>query len=225
MKLLVTGGNGFIGSQVCRAAVEAGHDVVGLGRSGRPKGAAAWMDRVTWAAADVLEPDAWRHHLVGCDAVVHCVGIVVERPERGVTFARINGDAAIVAVDEAAAAGVGAFVYLSAPAKPPLVGEGYIVHKRRAEEAVLAAPLRGVVFRSGFVYGPGRLVSYPAALAVRLGLLVPGLRRAVAQNRALRVDVVARAALGAATDGSTRGILGVDAIEAAGSGDGYIRHY
>ena len=30
MKLLVTGGNGFIGRHVCRAAVEAGHQVLAM---------------------------------------------------------------------------------------------------------------------------------------------------------------------------------------------------
>lgn len=217
MKLLVTGGNGFIGREVCRLAVEAGHEVVGLGRRGRPAGSAAWMSRVTWAAADVLEPAAWRAHLAGCGAVVHCVGIVFERPERGVTFERMNGDAAVVAAREAEAAGVDAFVFLSASEKPPFLRDAYITAKRRAEEAVLGRDLRGVVLRPGLVYGPGRAPSVPVAMLMRLGMHVPGVRGLVLPNRPLPVETVARAAVRAAAASSFGGVLDVDAIEQLGA--------
>ena len=36
MKLVVPGGNGFIGSEICRIAVQNGHEVAAFGRTGRP---------------------------------------------------------------------------------------------------------------------------------------------------------------------------------------------
>jgi uncharacterized protein YbjT (DUF2867 family) len=218
MKIFVAGGNGFIGREVCRAAVEAGHEVVALARSGAPRGAAAWMDAVTWVVADVLDPGAWRARLEGCGAVIHCVGIIAENAAHDATFERINGDAAIVAAREAARAGVEAFVFLSASAKPPLIPSGYITAKRRAEEAILAMVPRPVVFRPGFVYGTGRLVSYAAAFGIRIGMLVPGVGRKARESRPLAVAVVARAAVRAAGDAGVRGIVDVDGIERLGGG-------
>jgi len=216
MKIFVVGGNGFIGREVCRAAVEAGHQVVAMARSGAPRGAATWMDAVTWVVADVLDPGSWRDRLAGCGAVIHCVGIITENAERDATFERINGDAAIVASKEAARAGVEAFVFLSASARPPLIPSGYITAKRRAEEAILATVPRPVVFRPGFVYGTGRLVSYAAAFGLRMGMLVPGVRRTAMESRPLAVAVVARAAVRVAGDAGVRGIVDVDGIERLG---------
>jgi uncharacterized protein YbjT (DUF2867 family) len=217
MKLLVTGGNGFIGGHVCRAAVEAGHQVLAMGRSGRPKGSAPWMERVAWIAADVLEPASWRAHLAGCDAVVHCVGIAFEHPSRGVTFERVNGDAAVVAAGEAEAAGVGAFVFVSASEKPPLMREAYITAKRRAEAAIFASGPRGVALRPGFVYGPGRAVSCAVFAMMKAALLVPGVRRSLRGSRPVRVEVLARAALRVAADPSIAGIVDMEGIERLGS--------
>ena len=77
-KLVVLGGNGFIGREVCRQAIEHGHRVVGLGRSGRPAVSASWAGRVDWVAADVLRPEDWRGHLDGATAVVHSIAILRE---------------------------------------------------------------------------------------------------------------------------------------------------
>lgn len=213
-KLLVTGGNGLIGAEVCRVAVAEGHEVVGMGRSGRPAIAEPWADRVHWLAADVFRPDDWAGHLAGCDAVVHCVGIARERPERGVTFERFNGDAAVLAADAAERAGVEAFVYLSAAAKPPLLREAYIAAKRRAEREVLGCAFRGVVLRPGFVYGARRGISVPVAALMRAAARVPVLGAGARRARPLPVESVAWAALRAATEPGLRGILEVDAIEA-----------
>ncbi len=216
MKILVTGGNGFIGREVCRRAVEAGHEVVGLARRGRPSGAAEWMEGVRWVAADVLEPDAWRAHLDGCGAVIHCVGIIAENRKRGATFERINGDSAITAADEAERAGTGAFVFISASALPPGVGRGYIDAKRRAEEHIQRLTPRAVFLRPGFVYGTGRLPSLPAAALIHLAGYLPAVGAAARASRPLPVETVARAAVRAATDAAIRGVQNVDAIERLG---------
>ncbi|HEX8696012.1 MAG TPA: NAD-dependent epimerase/dehydratase family protein [Longimicrobium sp.] len=217
MKVMVLGGNGFIGRAVCRAAVERGHEVAALARSGAPRGEAAWIGAVEWVVADALDPGAWSRHLAGCDAVVHCVGIIAENREHDLTFERVNGDSAVVAVREAERAGVGAFVFFSAAAKPPLVPAAYLAAKRRAEAAILAARPRPVVFRPGFVYGPGRPITYPAAALVRLGMLLPGLGRLARRARPIHVAAAARAALRAAADPAVRGVQDADAVVRLGS--------
>ena len=47
-KLLVFGGNGFVGSRVCEEALKTGLDVVSISRSGRPKLSADWVSSMEW---------------------------------------------------------------------------------------------------------------------------------------------------------------------------------
>lgn len=213
MKILVTGGTGFIGGEICRQAVEAGHEVVGLARGGRPMGSEAWLDRVRWVRGDVREVTGWRKELRGCGAVVHCVGIIREAPARGVTFERINGDAVIAVATAAADAGVGAFVFLSASDKPPLLRDAYLTAKRRAEAAIARLPLRGASLRPGFVYGRARLPSLPAAALLRVARHLPVVGPRARGSRPLPVETVARAALAAATRDDLRGVVDADMIE------------
>ena len=213
MKLLVTGGNGFIGQEVCRIAVGDGHQVISIARSGRPEIAAPWTDEVEWVAANVLEPETWRDHLAGCDAVIHCVGIIAEKPEQGVTFERLNGDAADVASWEAEHAGAGRFVLVSAAANPPGVSSRYLSSKRQAESAVRGRSFESAILRPAIVYGPAR----PASVFV--GKVLQGVGRlpvvgdAVNENRPLHVDQVALAAVRAATEEGFGGTIDISNIE------------
>ena len=48
-RLIIFGGNGFVGSRVCQAALECGLEVVSVNRSGKPgnvKG--GWVQQVEW---------------------------------------------------------------------------------------------------------------------------------------------------------------------------------
>ncbi|CAN7078799.1 unnamed protein product, partial [Brassica oleracea var. botrytis] len=46
--LLVLGGNGFVGSHVCKEALDCGLSVSSLTRSGRSSVQESWASRVTW---------------------------------------------------------------------------------------------------------------------------------------------------------------------------------
>ncbi|KLO14701.1 NAD-binding protein [Schizopora paradoxa] len=81
--ILVVGGNGFIGSAVCRAALSRGMTVTSISSSGRPfrtpKGhAPAWTSKVTWLKADALDPPSYAHLLPSTTAVVHTLGTLFE---------------------------------------------------------------------------------------------------------------------------------------------------
>ncbi|KAI0036355.1 mitochondrial protein [Vararia minispora EC-137] len=82
-KLLVVGGNGFIGSAVCRAALLRGYEVTSVSSSGKPfrtpKGhAPAWTSKVDWQQADAFRPETYTHLLPGVTAVVHTLGTLLE---------------------------------------------------------------------------------------------------------------------------------------------------
>jgi nucleoside-diphosphate-sugar epimerase len=67
MRIFVTGANGFIGQAFCRAAVAAGHEVLGLCRSERaslPTGCQRLvgdLDSIPWVDVEKFSPDALLH--------------------------------------------------------------------------------------------------------------------------------------------------------------------
>ncbi|KAK5109894.1 hypothetical protein LTR62_006501 [Meristemomyces frigidus] len=91
-KLVVCGGNGFLGSRICKAAVARDWDVTSISRSGEPnwpsvssyQTAPPWSKSVTWRAANILQPEGYKADLEGADAVVHSMGILLEADYKGV---------------------------------------------------------------------------------------------------------------------------------------------
>ncbi|RKF65046.1 Uncharacterized protein GcC1_126007 [Golovinomyces cichoracearum] len=92
LKLVVCGGNGFLGSRICKYAVARGWDVTSLSRSGEPKWASVtasdtppiWAHEVRWERADVLKPTTYAPLLKQADCVVHSLGILIEADYKGV---------------------------------------------------------------------------------------------------------------------------------------------
>ncbi|GAB7008588.1 NAD-dependent epimerase/dehydratase family protein [Halorubrum trueperi] len=193
--LLVGGGSGFIGREVCRLGVRDGHEVRSVSRSGRPAIDASWTDDVSWTSADVFRPDAWRDRLRDVDAVVHSVGTLSEAPSEGITFERVNGDAAIITALEAERAGVESFVFLSSAVKPPTTRPAYLTAKRRAETAIADLDLDAVTLRPGPVYGTDQPHFSTAVNALfRVASSVPPIADRLGEYRPISVDTAAQAA-------------------------------
>ncbi|KAL7821632.1 NAD(P)-binding protein [Trichoderma longibrachiatum ATCC 18648] len=91
-KLIVCGGNGFLGSRICKYAVARGWDVTSISRSGEPRWDSVsssatpppWAHKVSWERADILEPSTYAPLLKGSDYVVHSMGILLEADYKGV---------------------------------------------------------------------------------------------------------------------------------------------
>ncbi|KAE8134779.1 hypothetical protein BDV38DRAFT_273323 [Aspergillus pseudotamarii] len=95
-RVVVAGGNGFLGSRICRSAVARGWSVTSLSRSGEPRWDAisssperpSWAGSVEWARADMLKPETYKPFLSGATAVVHTMGILLEADYKGVVQGR-----------------------------------------------------------------------------------------------------------------------------------------
>ncbi|KAF2032106.1 NAD(P)-binding protein [Setomelanomma holmii] len=95
-KLVVCGGNGFLGSRICRAAAHRGWSVTSISRSGDPHWSSVssspnppdWSTSVSWQKGDVLDPSSYTQHLEGADAVIHSMGILLEADYKGVVSGR-----------------------------------------------------------------------------------------------------------------------------------------
>ncbi|ERF74961.1 hypothetical protein EPUS_05169 [Endocarpon pusillum Z07020] len=90
--IVVAGGNGFLGSRICKSAVARGWDVTSISRSGEPSWSSVtssstpppWATSVTWAKGDILKPSTYTTCLKSADAVVHSMGILLEADYKGV---------------------------------------------------------------------------------------------------------------------------------------------
>ncbi len=70
MKIVIAGGNGWIGRDLSRTLINAGHDVVVLSRNGAPSSVPGVRTRA-WLVADA---GGWESELDGADAVVNLCG-------------------------------------------------------------------------------------------------------------------------------------------------------
>ncbi|KAL1412082.1 hypothetical protein Q8F55_003079 [Vanrija albida] len=82
-RLLVVGGNGYLGSAVCKAAVSKGWDVSSMSSSGKPYTSPAghapkWASRVAWHKASAFDPPSYAALVGASTAVVHTLGILLE---------------------------------------------------------------------------------------------------------------------------------------------------
>jgi len=226
MKLVVAGGNGFIGANVCRIAIQNGHEVAAFGRTGRPELTPArhpWVQNVEWRAADIFATNTWTDLLEGADALVHSIATLREAPERNVTFERVNGESVLHAAQAAGDAGVEGFVFLSVRDALPFVSGRFLSAKRRAERELTEryGDLRSVILRPNLVYGPGRRGSTTlAAVLERVPALGTGY--ASEEGRPLPVELVAAAAVHAACTPSLDGTLTVPQIADLGRTSGLV---
>ena len=128
-KIVVLGGNGFVGQRVVNCALRKQASVVGISRSGAPPKYVI-PEKINggitlkWHKAEVFDVASWRKELEGADAVVSCIGAFGSNE----FMEKMNGDANIIAVSEALNAGVQRFVYISTVENnlPDFVLKGYV---------------------------------------------------------------------------------------------------
>lgn len=160
MRVLVTGGTGYLGRAILRALAARGHEPVAFARQASRAG----LDVAT-IDGDIRDRTAVVGALRGCDAVCHTAALVsIWRPDPR-EFDDVNVGGLEHVISGAREAGVGRIVYTSSflaepPAgkSEPIRGNDYqrtkaaaLIHARRARDT--GAPL--VILKPGVLYGPG----------------------------------------------------------------------
>lgn len=154
MKVFLTGGTGFVGSEVLRQLVAAGHVVRALIREGSEKKLAV-AENVEVQIGDVTDVANLDGALADCDAVIHLVGIIREFPGRDVTFHKLHVTATNNVLKSCKEQGVSRYLHMSANGTRANGNTGYHCTKWQAEEMVRESDLDWTIFRPSLVFGPG----------------------------------------------------------------------
>jgi nucleoside-diphosphate-sugar epimerase len=191
VKVLVTGGGGFLGSSICRQLAALGHQVTAFQRSAATHLAAANIHSLQGdisVPADVLRATA------GCDAVVHAAG------KAGIwgaaaEYRRVNVEGTVNVIRACRERRIACLVHTSSPSivhgggdiggadeSLPIAARfnaPYPASKAEAEQRVLAANqdgLRTVALRPHLIWGPGDPHILPRLAGKARGgtLMLPG---------------------------------------------------
>lgn len=153
MRVAVTGGTGYVGSQVVLRLLRRDHEVRVLTRN---PGRAGWLaDRGVEIVVGGLDEQSPLRALVdGVDAVVHLVGIILE--VGGQTFERVHVGGTRNLLGAAREAGVQRLVHMSAlGARPAPEATTYHRTKFAAEELVRTSRMPHAVLRPSLIAGVG----------------------------------------------------------------------
>jgi len=153
MKILVTGGTGFVGPRVIHALRAHGRDVRALVRR-TERGAQLAGLGAELVAGDVTDPASLAAAVDGCTHVVHLVAIIRGRPQ---DFERVMTQGTRDLLTAAKAAGVQRFVLMSAlgTTETTRMLVPYFAAKWSMEQDVVASGLEHTIFRPSFVFGHG----------------------------------------------------------------------
>jgi len=154
MKILVTGGSGFVGGHLCRELKSRGHSVTALSRRPSEGDLPGGVEK---AMGDVTAYDSLVEPMRGMDAVVNLVALSpLFKPSGGDEMHdRIHRQGTQNVVDAAEETGVEKIVQMSALGADPDGATAYIRAKGAAEEIVESSSLRYVIFRPSVIFGDG----------------------------------------------------------------------
>jgi nucleoside-diphosphate-sugar epimerase len=170
MKVLVTGGSGFLGSHIVEQLSREGHDVRALVRKSSNRKFLESLSRVEFAYGSVEDADKVAEAVKGVDAIIHSAGLVKARSPEEFRQTNVVGTQNLIGAAKKHAPGLKRFVLVSSLAavgpspdgKPVDVerATGPVTHygrsKRDAERVTLDAKndLPVVILRPAAIYGP-----------------------------------------------------------------------
>ncbi len=116
MRVLITGGTGFVGSHTAAAVAQAGHAVRLLVR--RPERVDAALAPLGTSvqdivSGDVLDPESVQAAAAGCDAMIHAAAVYSLDPRKAASVLATNARATEIVLQAAVRAGLDPIVHVS----------------------------------------------------------------------------------------------------------------
>lgn len=154
MKVLVTGGTGFVGTALCEELATRGHEVSALARNPHD---ADFEGAVETVRGDVTDYDSIEPHFEGQDAVVQLVALSpLFQPKGGNDrHFEVHLGGTENAAKAAREHGVGTFLQMSGVHASPNAETAYLRAKGEAEAIVRDSGLDWIVFRPTVLFGDG----------------------------------------------------------------------
>jgi len=170
--ILVTGASGYVGHNLVRRLVTAGHPVRALVHN--PDKAQARLGAlggpIEIVQGDVTRPETLAPAMQGVSAVVHLVAVAIEHGSA--TYERINFQGTVNVVDAAQAAGVRRLINMSQNGADSALPYRFLASKGRAQDAVAASGLDWTALRPSVIWGPQDEFANVLARLIRLTPLV-----------------------------------------------------
>ena len=153
-RVALFGGTGFVGSYLVDALLANDFQPVLLVRAGS-ESRVRQLQRCSIVNGDIDDAGAIERVVDGSDAVIYNIGILREFPKRGITFAKLQEEAACRVMDCAAASGVRRLLLMSANGVRP-DGTEYQRSKYSAEAHLKTMDMDWTIFRPSVLFGDPR---------------------------------------------------------------------
>ena len=152
--ILVTGGSGYVGSNIVKKLVGDGKPVRVLVRD---RLYAEQEERlqgleVDWAEGDVTRPDTLPPALEGVTSIVHTIAIAIEKG-RG-TYESVNAQGTLNLIKAAEAAQISRLINISQLGADAELPYRFLASKGLAQEYVASSTLEWTAFRPSVIWGP-----------------------------------------------------------------------
>ncbi len=154
MRIVVTGGTGFIGREVVERLRETGEDEVVV--TTRHPDRDPWGGRVRLVQAYAGDHVSLGKAFMGADVVVHAIQFPnhpVEDASKGRTYLEVDGRGTTLAAQTAKKLGVRRFVYVSGAGAGQGRLQPWFQAKDMAEAAVVGTGMEHVFLRPSWIYG------------------------------------------------------------------------
>lgn len=155
MRIVVTGGTGFIGREVVSRLLETGSDQVVI-TTRTPEKAPHFAGRVEAVQAFAGDATSLGKAFARADVVIHAIQFPnhpVEDPSRGRTYMEVDGEGTRTAVQVAKNMGVRRFVYISGAGAGQGRPQAWFRAKDMAEAAIRESGLEHSLLRPSWIYG------------------------------------------------------------------------
>lgn len=174
MRILLLGAYGFIGSEIARALIQHGHDVIGVGRDvsyGR-----GLLPDAQWVKLDLdqmADASSWAPFLSGTDYVINASGLL--QSGDGGSIVRVQHDSIVALIEACRISGVTRLIQISAAGADAGSSNPFLATKGLADDALAPSGLNFLILRPGLVigrnsYGGTELIRMAAAMPFDLAL-------------------------------------------------------